>query len=134
MRPHAAGIRRSALLAEPLEEGRVLAQALSDSIDEALREVLSEEVRDAVFRYFEATFHTSKADLPKHIEDFVNILSAIFGNSGSLVLGRAIAKRLYSKLGLRFTGESNRTLLDYLKQATIDSQAIQANERNNSAA
>lgn len=102
----------------------MLERALGDSIDEALREILSDKVKEAFLKYFEASFHVLKGDVPNHIEDFVKALSDIFGPLGSLVLGRAIARRLYLKLDLQFVDESNRTLLDYLKQAEMDSRRI----------
>lgn len=105
-------------------ERLVFEQALGDSIDEALKEILSEKVRDSFLKYCEASFHVSKADLPSHIEGFVKALSDIFGPVGGLVLGRAIAKRLYLKLGLPFVDKNDRTLLDFLKEAKMRTQVM----------
>lgn len=118
----AIGSRLGTVLAERL----VFEQALGDSIDEALKEILSEKVRDSFLKYCEACFHVSKADVPNHIEVFVKALSDVFGPPAGLVLGRAVVKRVYLKLGLPFVNENDRTLLDFLKEAKMHTQGMHA--------
>jgi hypothetical protein len=86
---------------------------LLDSMDEALADVFGAEFREMFYRYLEARFRIMKATLPNRLDDLASVLSTTFGPTGSLVLGRAIAKRLYSKVGTRFVEKTDWTLLEY---------------------
>jgi hypothetical protein len=86
---------------------------LLDSMDEALTDVFGAEFREMFYRYLEVRFCIMKATFPSRLDDLASALSTTFGPTGSLVLGRAIAKRLYSKLGIRFIEKPDWTLLEY---------------------
>jgi hypothetical protein len=86
---------------------------LLDSMDEALTDVFGAEFREMFYWYLEVRFRIMKARLPSRLDDLESALSTTFGPTGSLVLGRAIAKRLYSKLGARFIEKPGWTLLEY---------------------
>jgi hypothetical protein len=102
----------------------VFEEALSDAIDEVLKQIFSEKVRDSFLKYCEASFHVSKADLPNHVEGFLKALSDVFGSPAGLVLGKAIVKRLYMKLGLPFVDKNDRTLLDFLEEVNMRTQEM----------
>jgi len=100
-----------------LMEHSVPERVLRESVEEALMDILGEKVRDAFFGYLEASFHVSRADFASHVEFFVKALSDVFGVTASMVLGRAIAKRIYARLEIPFVPKNGYTLTDYLKEA-----------------
>jgi hypothetical protein len=97
-------------------------RTLLDSMDEALTEVLSAEVKERLYRYLEARSGIVRGMLPSRLDDLASVLSIIFGPKANLVLARAIAKRLYSKLGIRFIEKPDYTLLNYFRDARIQMQ------------
>ena len=94
-------------------------RALLDSLDETLTEVLSAELKDAFYRHLEVTTCIVREGLPNRLDDLASVLSTIFGSTGSVVLERAIAKRLYSKLEIRFIEKPGYNLLNYFRDAKI---------------
>lgn len=90
---------------------------LLEAVDEYVRDVMGEGVREAFYGYFEEKFHLSKGSIPNRLDEFVVVLSETFGLSGVAVIGRGVAKRLYTKLGLKFIEKPGYTLLDYVKEA-----------------
>jgi hypothetical protein len=90
-----------------------LGRLLLDSVDEALADVLGAEFREIFYRHLEVRFRMMKAMLPSRLGDLASVLSTTFGTTGSLVLGRAIAKRLYSKVGIGFVEKPGWTLVEY---------------------
>jgi len=102
-----------------LMEETELDRALLESMDETLTEVFSTEFREAFYRHLETTSHIMREGVPNQLNDFVSVLSKIFGSKGSLVLERAIAKRLYSKLGIGFIEKPGHTLLDYFRESKL---------------
>jgi len=90
---------------------------LLDSVDEALTDVFGAEFREMFYKYLEERFCMMKATLPSRLDDLASVFSTTFGPTGSLVLGRAIAKRLYSKVGIRFIEKPGWTLVEYFDYA-----------------
>lgn len=101
---------------------------LPDSVDEILVEVFGAEIKDMLYRYLEARSGIVREMLPYRLDDLASVLSITFGPKANLVLARAIAKRLYSKLGLRFIEKTDYTLLNYSRDAKIKMQ-IHSEER-----
>jgi hypothetical protein len=97
-------------------------RALLDSMDETLAGVLSAEFREMFYNYLEVRLGIKKTALPSRLDDVASALSTTFGSAGSLVLGRAIAKKLCSKLGIPFIEKTGYTLLDYFREAKIKMQ------------
>lgn len=97
-------------------------RALLDSMDETLAEVLSAEFREKFYNHLEVRLGIKKTALPSRLEDLASVLSTTFGSAGSLVLGRAIAKKLCAKLGIPFIEKKGYTLLDYFREAKIKMQ------------
>jgi hypothetical protein len=98
---------------------------LVDSVDETLTDILGARFKETFYRQLELRFCMPKGSLPDRLDDFVAVLSAIFGPTGSLVMGRTIAKRLYSKLGIQFTQKPGYTLLNYASDAKIVAHDLQ---------
>ena len=93
--------------------------ALVESIDETITELLSRAVVDALYAHLE-TFHSiSRDELPNRLDALFSALEKIFGVRGSQTITKAIAKKFYLKLGLEFTDNPSRTLVEYVDQAKI---------------
>ncbi len=96
--------------------------ALVESIDETITELLSRAVVDALYAHLE-TFHSiSRDELPNRLDVLFSALEKIFGVRGSQTITKAIAKKFYLKLGLEFTDNPSRTLVEYVDQAKIKLQ------------
>ena len=95
----------------------MLNDALVESIDETITELLSRTVVDALYVHL-ATFHSiSRDELPHRLDALFPALEKIFGVRGSQTISKAIAKKFYFKLGLEFTDNPSRTLVEYVDQA-----------------
>jgi len=95
---------------------------LVESIDETITELLSRAVVDALYAHLE-TFHSiSRDELPNRLDVLFSALEKIFGVRGSQTITKAIAKKFYLKLGLEFTDNPSRTLVEYVDQAKIKLQ------------
>jgi len=92
-------------------------QLLVHSVDGALEEVLGAGFREAFYEYLERNFQTSRTTLPNRIDTFLSALSMCLGHTASLVMGRAIAKRLYAELGIGFIQKPGYSLLNYVTDA-----------------
>jgi putative aminopeptidase FrvX len=100
----------------------VFNDALVESIDETITELLSRAVVDALYAHLE-TFHSiSRDELPNRLDVLFSALEKIFGVRGSQTITKAIAKKFYLKLGLEFTDNPSRTLVEYVDQAKIKLQ------------
>jgi hypothetical protein len=89
-------------------------QLLVHSVDGALEDVLGAGFREAFYGYLEKNFHTTRTALPNRIDAFLSALSMCLGHTASSVMGRAIAKRLYAELGMRFIQKPGYSLLNYV--------------------
>jgi putative aminopeptidase FrvX len=79
-------------------------------------------VVDALYAHLE-TFHSiSRDELPNRLDVLFSALEKIFGVRGSQTITKAIAKKFYLKLGLEFTDNPSRTLVEYVDQAKIKLQ------------
>jgi hypothetical protein len=96
--------------------------ALLESIDETITELLSRTVVDALYAHLQ-TFHSiSRDELPHRLDTLLTALEKIFGVRGLQTITKAIAKRFYLKLGLEFTANPNRTLIEYVDEAKVKLQ------------
>jgi hypothetical protein len=78
--------------------------------------VLGEIVRKTIYERLESNYQVKRADIPEKLEAFHVALAGLFGRRGSVV-ERLIARKLYSKLRLKFEEHENRTLVDYVNYA-----------------
>jgi hypothetical protein len=90
---------------------------LLESLDEAFADLMGTAVRESFYGYFEKRYGISRAAIPERLEEFVSILAESLGVVGAGRIGRAVAKRLYTKLGVKFTVREDYTLLDYFREA-----------------
>jgi hypothetical protein len=93
-----------------------LANLLLDCISETLTDLLGTRVREAVYDYMERNCHVARNEIPEHLDDLFKLLERCFGARSMDVIGRAIARNLYSKLDLRFESVPKFRLIDYLER------------------
>jgi len=101
-----------------LELDRELCDALRESIDETISALLSPEVNDALYVHLSRVHSISRDEAPYKLEILGSVLEKVFGRSSKIVC-KAIAKRLYAKLGLSFFDNPTRTLIEYVEEAKI---------------
>jgi hypothetical protein len=90
---------------------------LLGSIDDGLADILGEQFKETFYKHIEQKFHIARSSLPNRLDLLTSALSAVLGDAGGMVMGRAIAKRFYSKLGLRFIQKQNHSLENYVTDA-----------------
>ena len=96
--------------------------ALVESIDETITELLSRTVVEALYAHLQ-TFHSiSRDEVPYRLDTLFTSLEKIFGVRSSQTITKAIAKRFYLRLGLEFTANPSRTLLEYVDEAKVKLQ------------
>jgi uncharacterized membrane protein len=101
--------------------GREFNDALVESIDETITALLSRTVVDALYAHLQ-TFHSiTRDELPYRLDTLLTTLERIFGAS-SQTITKAIARKFYLKLGLEFTVNPSRTLLEYVDEAKMKVQ------------
>jgi len=89
--------------------------ALLKAVDYGLL-VLGEIVRKAIYERLEGYHQIKRGEIPEKLESFHVALAGLFRRRGSVV-ERLIARKLYSKLRLKFEEHQNWTLVDYVNHA-----------------
>jgi hypothetical protein len=95
---------------------RDLDRLLLESADESLTDLLGAKVRQATYVSLEKNYGLARKDIPGRCGEFDSSLDKVFGVGGRTI-GKAIAKRLFSKLGLRFFEKPGYRIQDYVKEA-----------------
>jgi hypothetical protein len=89
---------------------------LIESVDETIASILGVAILPATYRFLETRCGITKEHIPSRLEEFDAALVRMFGVGGT-TLSRAIAKNLWSKLGLEFVPMRNKRLTDYVNEA-----------------
>jgi hypothetical protein len=103
---------------ENLEHLQVL---LLESIDETITAILSRAVVDALYAHLQTNYSISRDEVPYRLDTLLTTLEKLFGAS-SQTITKAIARKFYLKLGLEFTVNHSRTLLEYVDEAKMKLQ------------
>lgn len=90
-------------------------KALLESIDEAVRSLFSQQVVAALHSNLRHKRAITPEALPDQLPTLHTVLEKYFG-LGALTVERAIAHRLYSKLGLTFQRIETYQLEDYVNK------------------
>jgi hypothetical protein len=93
-----------------------LTQVLSDSIGEVLNDLVGARVRGAIYDYMERNHSIARSEIPDHLDEFFKLFERIFGFAGKNVIGRVIAKKVYSKLDWEFYRIPTFEFNDYLQK------------------
>jgi bifunctional DNA-binding transcriptional regulator/antitoxin component of YhaV-PrlF toxin-antitoxin module len=102
--------------------GKEFNDALVESIDETITSLLSRTVVDALFAHLQTIYSISRDEVPYRLDTLLTALEKIFGVPSSQTITKAIAKKFYLKMGLEFTGNPSRTLLEYVDGAKMKLQ------------
>jgi hypothetical protein len=89
-------------------------RALVESVEETITNVLSENVAASFGSYFQAHLGLSREDIPSHLKELSSTLDRVFGVGGS-VLGRAIVRRLCTKLSLSLVRKQNSSFVECIE-------------------
>ena len=101
--------------------GREFNDVLVESIDETITDLLGRAVVDALYAHLQTNYSISRDEVPYRLDTLFTTLEKIFGAS-SQTITKAIAKRFCLGLGLEFTVNQSRTLLEYVDEAKIKLQ------------
>ena len=104
---------------------KALTNLLSDSISEALTDILGSRAREAVYDYMEREHSVGRNEIPEHLDSFFTLFEDTFGVEGKKVIGRMIAEKVYAKLDWQFESLPNLEFVDYLERikTKINSEA-----------
>ena len=92
-----------------------------ESVDETITDLLSRAVVDALYAHLQTIYSISRDEVPYRLDTLLTTLEKIFGAS-SQIITKTIARRFYLKLGLGFTDNPSRTLLEYVDEAKMKLQ------------
>ncbi len=92
-----------------------LVKLLSDSIGEALTDLVGTRAREAIYDYMERNHSVARSEIPEHLDELFRLFGRNFGVASRKVIGRVIAKRVYAKLDWEFHPVSAFELNDYLE-------------------
>lgn len=112
-------------------KGAIVGEAFNDfvleSVDEALRDLFCKDVRCEFYLHMERREFCVREEIPFKLDRFLSCLRQTFG-SISGTIERAIAKRLYVRVGLQFSDFPKWDLEEYVKYARrhLDSKRLPA--------
>lgn len=93
---------------------KALANLVSDSIDETLTDLLGSRTREAVYGYLQRKYSLTKNDLANNPDQLFTIFERNFGVPAKRVIGRAIARKVYTKLDWKFQPVPHFEFADYM--------------------
>jgi hypothetical protein len=93
-----------------------LTKLLSDSIDETLTDLLGTRAREAVYDHLERIHSIARDEIPDNTDELFKLFERNFGATSKKVIGRVIAKKVYSKLDWEFRPIANFEFTDYLER------------------
>ena len=88
-----------------------------ESIDETIAALLSQEVVTALYLHLQRAHSIPRNEVPNKIEALCSTLNKVFGTSGTAAISKAVARKLFMKLGLTFSDNPPLTLAEYLEVA-----------------
>ena len=87
------------------------------AIDETMSNLLGKNVLETLHEHLAKEYDLAPDKVPYRLDTFVEVLDTVFGVPGSRTIEREIARKFYSKLGLRFDVTPNFRLQDYVEEA-----------------
>ena len=92
-------------------------ELLSESIEEAVKEVLSSQVLEALYNNLEQQHAITRDELPYRLPTLYHVLEQTFGLRGAKSIGKVAAKKFYARMNLEFIDKQEYTLYEYLEEA-----------------
>ena len=99
-----------------LSNGKDFNRIFLECVDESLADLLGTKVRDTAYLVFQRNYSIARNDIPHLPSQFGSCLDQVFGVAGKTI-GRTIARRLYSRLGLAFFEKPGYKFHDYIEAA-----------------
>jgi hypothetical protein len=99
------------------EPRREFNQALNESIDEVLSELLGPAVLKSFYVSLETYHAITRDELPYRLDTAYAVLEQVFGVKGARTIGMRFAQRLYQKFHLPFAPDDGYTTLEYFDAA-----------------
>jgi len=90
---------------------------LREAIDETIVDMLGGGVLGPLHEHLNKHYDLTLDEIPYRLSNVVESLEVIFGVRGATAMGLMIARRFYSKIGLRFIRNENYKLEDYSQEA-----------------
>ena len=90
---------------------------LREAFDETVSDLLGPNVLSVLYDVLARNHDISRGELPYRLDTAFKQLEQVFGVKGAKTIGRAIATRLYGKLGLEFESIPNLGLDEYIRTA-----------------
>lgn len=87
------------------------------AIDDTISTIVGQQVLKALYNHLKEHYDVTADEIPRRLDTLFNALEKTFGFKGALTLSRAIARRAYARMGLRFIELPDYRLQDYLEQA-----------------
>ena len=87
-------------------------EALVDSIDTALTDLLGARTREALYDGLARELSLAREDVPAHLNEFRAVLRTTFGEAASTIES-FIARRLYATLGWKFLDVAGFGLIEH---------------------
>lgn len=99
------------------DEGpKALTNLLSESISEALTDLVGSHAREAIYDYMERKHSVCRNEIPEHLDSLFTLFEDTFGVGGRKVIGRIIAEKVYAKLDWEFEPLPNLEFADYMER------------------
>lgn len=95
---------------------KTLAHLLSDSICEALTDLIGSRTREAIYEYMERKHSVRRNEIPEHLDSLFTLFERTFGRKGKKVIGRIIAEKVYAKLDWEFESLPSLEFADYMER------------------
>jgi len=86
---------------------------LLESIDETLTDLLGRRTREAIYDHLERNHLVARNEIPDKLDALLELLDETFGR-GSKTIGKAVARRLFTKLEWEFNEVPGYGLSDYV--------------------
>jgi hypothetical protein len=99
-----------------LSNGKDFNRIFHECVDESLPDLLGTKVRDTAYLVFQRNYSIARNDIPHLPSQFGSCLDQVFSVAGKTI-GRTIARRLYSRLGLTFFEKPGYEFHDYIEAA-----------------
>lgn len=111
-------LQRSSEKSEPLTfNAKTLDELVWESLDEVLNGLIGKKPTEAIYDRLERHFSIARDDIPQNTETLFGLVKELFGQKGSMVISRCIAKRVFENLGWEFTQVEGFGFSDYVEMA-----------------
>ncbi len=96
---------------------KTLDELVWESLDEVLNGLIGKKPTEAIYDRLERHFSIARDDIPQNTETLFGLVKELFGQKGSMVISRCIAKRVFENLGWEFTQVEGFGFSDYVEMA-----------------